>query len=206
MNSGREREKFLLLFKTTGINCEKNYSGTATTSRIYVSKGQECLMDSSWVGTEGHIKFFYTGSGDLDLWQLKIVIILYTIPGDASPRGDLIRWSNGPELNDKVHGSQRHRRRFYGGVIIVSGGSMLMNVVDSFYTQINIPVNLVHVFANFLINHVCIQFFFKLICPPPFKMNWFHHNISSYIVDKLDVVHMLLMVHVHREYWEVCRL
>lgn len=95
--------------------------------------GQDRLMDSSWAGTKGRIRFYWTGSGDLDLWQLKMVIILYTIPGDVSPRGDLICWSNGPELNDKIHGSERHRQRYFGGFVIVSGGL----IVDTFHTPIH---------------------------------------------------------------------
>lgn len=42
MNSGREREKFLLLFKTTAIKCDKNLrreTDTTAPSRIYVSRG-----------------------------------------------------------------------------------------------------------------------------------------------------------------------
>lgn len=42
MNSGRERDKFLLLFKTTAIKCDKNLSReneTPAPSRIYVSRG-----------------------------------------------------------------------------------------------------------------------------------------------------------------------
>lgn len=65
------------------------------------------------------------------------------------------------ELNDKIHGSQGHRHRFYGGFIIVSDGSMLMNFVETSYTRIYIPGNLVFAFiytgSNFHINHVHIQ-------------------------------------------------